>query len=56
MDSTTVNLMARVLDPEIIIFGNNTYQKGTLQADWGGAVARNKVLTAVSCKALLVGR
>jgi hypothetical protein len=48
MDSSTVDLMARVFHPETVIFGNNVHHKGTPQADWGGAVTRNKVLTAVS--------
>lgn len=54
MDSDTVDLMARVLDPETIMFGGNVSHKGTEQADWGGAATRNKVLTAVSCAMLPV--
>jgi len=48
-----VDLMARVLSPEVIMFGGNGIHKGSEQADWGAAVARNKVLTAVSCTTLL---
>jgi hypothetical protein len=48
MDSGTVDLMARVLHPETVIFGNDVHHRGTPQADWGGAVTRNRVLTAVS--------
>jgi hypothetical protein len=52
LDSGTVELKGRVLEPETIIFGGNAFHKGTEQADWGGAVTRNKVLAAVSCKVL----
>jgi len=52
LDSDMVNLTARVLDPETLIFGDDVFYKGTVQADWAGATARNKVLTAVSCTAL----
>lgn len=54
MDSSTVDLIGRVLDPELVIFGNNTYHKGTWQADWGGAMARNKVLTAVDLRCWMI--
>jgi len=53
LDPSTVDLMARVLSPEVIMFGGNGIHKGSEQADWGAAVARNKVLTAVSCTTLL---
>jgi hypothetical protein len=52
MDSDTVNLTARVINPETIIFGGNFSCKGAEQADWGGVAARSKVLTAVSYKML----
>lgn len=47
VDPSTVDLMARVLSPEAIMFGGNVLHRGSEQADWGGAVTRNKVLTAV---------
>ncbi|KDR12118.1 piwi-like protein Ago3 [Zootermopsis nevadensis] len=47
VDSGTVDLMARVLDPEEIIFGDNVSHRGTQQADWGAAATRNNVLSAV---------
>jgi len=43
-----VDLMARVLSPEVIMFGGNGFHKGSEQADWGAVATRNKVLTAVS--------
>lgn len=52
VDSGTVDLMARVLDPEEIIFGDNVSHRGTQQADWGAAATRNNVLSAVSCAIL----
>ncbi|PNF28066.1 Piwi-like protein Ago3 [Cryptotermes secundus] len=54
MDSSTLDLMARVLDPEVVIFGNNTVQKVTLHADWGGAMSHNKVLTAVDLRTWMI--
>jgi hypothetical protein len=48
-----VDLMVRVLSPEVIMFGGNGFHKGSEQADWGAAATRNKVLTAVSCTTLL---
>jgi hypothetical protein len=56
MDSSTVDLMARVLAPETIIFGNSVHHKGSAQAEWGAAVTRSKVLTAVSFITELVHR
>jgi aubergine-like protein len=47
LDPTTVDLMARVLSPEVIMFGGNGFHKGSEQADWGAVATRNKVLTAV---------
>ena len=48
LDPSTADLMARVLNPEAIIFGDNGFHKGSEQADWSAAASRNKVLSAVS--------
>ena len=50
IDDSTVSLTGRVLDPENIIFRDNETHRGTIQADWGAATSRNKVLVAVSRK------
>jgi hypothetical protein len=53
LDPNTVELMARVLSPETIIFGGDVLHQGSPQADWGSVATRNKVLTAVSFTAVL---
>lgn len=52
LDPSTVDLMARVLSPEAIMFGGNVLHKGSEQADWGAVATRNKVMTAVRCMTL----
>jgi environmental stress-induced protein Ves len=53
LDPNTVDLMARVLNPQAIIFGGNVSHQGSEQADWGAAATRNKVLQAVSFTTVL---
>ncbi|XP_069699949.1 piwi-like protein Ago3 isoform X2 [Periplaneta americana] len=47
LDQNTVDLNARLLESENVIFGDQVVVKGSPQADWGAAATRNKVLTAV---------
>jgi predicted NBD/HSP70 family sugar kinase len=53
LDPSTVDLMARVLSPEAIVFGGDVLHQGSEQADWGAVATRNKVLTAVGFTTLL---
>lgn len=47
LPDTTVDLMARVMEPEKIIFGGNR-SVSEINADWGRAASNNKMLSAVS--------
>lgn len=48
VERETVNLMARIVNSEDIIFGNDVRCKGSAKADWSNAVTKNFVISAVS--------
>lgn len=50
----TTKLAARTLQPEMIFFGNNRSDRGSLQADWSRAATNNSMLEIVCFSDLLL--
>ena len=47
LEDTTIDLAARVLVPEVIIFGNEVTYQSNLKADWTGAFFKSSILRPV---------
>lgn len=50
LDSATIDLQMRILDPECIIFGNNVVEPGSYKADWTSAAMKNRVITSIDIR------
>lgn len=51
IENATIDLNARVLTPEIIIFGNDVRHQTDSKTDWTGQLSRNSVLGSVDLDA-----
>ena len=47
LEDATIDLAARVLSPEVIIFGNGVTHQSDLKADWSGPSSKSSILRPV---------